>query len=76
MNVPSGITTWIGRIAPPLTGVAGSRNDLTIENVPVYAQAGPAFIGPRTWAAVPVKSKINSPPATVSVHSARMGSVV
>src|ERR1700730_7692638 len=48
MAVPRGAVTRIGRRAPALIGLVGSRKAFTIVYVAVQACAGPRFVGPST----------------------------
>src|SRR5262249_59339951 len=73
-TVPSGACTYSGRNAPELMSPPGSRKDLRIVNAPVGAIAGPTFVGPAVWGAVPVRSTVTASRATVTVARTRSGS--
>ena len=72
-SVPAGAITLTGRMAPPLAGMVGSAADRRAKATADAVTASTALTLPGRCGSVPVKSKVTSSPATVTVTSIRPG---
>jgi len=56
-----------------MVGISGSVSARTAQHAAASEPEGTQFIGPFTWALVPVKSNSTVPPAIVAATSMRIG---